>query len=497
VNVTSSLFGNLVLLSPELVIVGILVMLFLCDGFLPQTRTSYFPLVLTIIGCLFASFLTWRVNVAQTHFFNGLAANDGLSNFFRYFFFFATSVSLYIAYGSKELEKKSRMEFTLLLLCVTFGLSIMAISTNLLLLYIGIETVSIVSFVLAGFRRESLRSNEASFKYLVFGALASGLMVYGFSLLYGYAGSLNYNEIGRYLRAHNGEIPFIITAAWLMVFAGLAYKISAFPMHFWTPDVYEGSPTPVATFFSVGPKAAGFAALLRVLMEIFTVKIGDGQWAVVTSRPLIIILAFLSAATMLVGNLSAINQRSVKRMLAYSSIAHVGYLLMGLVTLSSAGIVAILFYLVVYCAMNLGAFWVVSVVHDRAGSDNIEAFSGMGWKSPVLGICMAIFLFSLTGIPVFAGFIGKFLLFGAVLQAPGFLWLAIFGVLNSVISLYYYVRVLKAMWLERPEEGFAPERLSLYHAVGLVGLAIPTVVLGLFFAPVLRFAEQTLAAFLG
>ena len=268
-------------------------------------------------------------------------------------------------------------------------------------------------------------------------------------------------------------------------------------MHFWTPDVYEGSPTPVATFFSVGPKAAGFAALIRVLMDIFTVKVGAGQWAIITSRPLVGMLAFLSAATMLIGNLSALNQRSVKRMLAYSSIAHVGYLLMGLVTLSSAGLVAILFYLVVYCAMNLGAFWVVSVVADKTGSDDIESFSGMGWKMPVLGVCMGIFLFSLTGIPMFGGFVGKFLLFGAVLQAPGFLWLAIFGVLNSVVSLYYYMRVLKAMWLERPETSAATERLSLYHAVGLVGLAIPTIILGLFFAPVLRFAEATLAAFLG
>lgn len=491
------LYENLILLSPEIAIVGILMVLFLCDGFLPRTRNSYFPLVITILGCLFASFLTWRVSVAHTQFFSGLAASDGLSNFFRYLFFFATSVCLYLGFGSRELEQKSRMEFTLLLLCVTIGLSLMAIATNLLLLYIGIETVSIVSFVMAGFRRESLRSNEASFKYLVFGGLASGLMVYGFSLLYGYAGSLDYNEIGRYLRANNGSIPFIISIAWVMVFAGLAYKISAFPMHFWTPDVYEGSPTPVATFFSVGPKAAGFAALIRVLMDIFTVKFGAGQWAIITSRPLVGMLAFLSAATMLIGNLSALNQRSVKRMLAYSSIAHVGYLLMGLVTLSSAGLVAILFYLVVYCAMNLGAFWVVSVVADKTGSDDIESFSGMGWKMPVLGVCMGIFLFSLTGIPMFGGFVGKFLLFGAVLQAPGFLWLAIFGVLNSVVSLYYYMRVLKAMWLERPETSAATERLSLYHAVGLVGLAIPTIILGLFFAPVLRFAEATLAAFLG
>ena len=282
-----------------------------------------------------------------------------------------------------------------------------------------------------------------------------------------------------------------------MIFSGVAYKISAFPMHFWTPDVYEGSPIPVATFFSVGPKAAGFAALLRILMDIFTVKVGVGQWAAITDKPLIGVLAILAAATMLIGNLSAIHQKSVKRMLAYSSIAHVGYLLMGLVTLSSSGIVAVLFYLIVYYAMNLGAFWVVSVVSDRNGSDDIQAFSGMGWRMPLLGVCMSVFLFSLTGIPLFGGFVGKFLLFGAVLQAPGFLWLAIFGVLNSVVSLYYYARVLKAMWFERPESAYTPESLPLYHAVGLVGLAVPTVILGLFFGPVIQFAQRTLAYFLG
>ncbi len=493
----SSLFHNLILLSPEVAIVGFLVLLFLCDGFVPETRKSYFPLIITLLGCGFAAFLTWRIGDAQTHFFSGLVANDGLSKFFRYLFFFATATSLYLGFGSKEIETKSRMEFSLLLLCVTFGMSIMAISTNLLMLYIGIETVSIVSFVLAGFRRDNLRSNEASFKYLVFGALASGLMVYGFSLLYGYAGSLSYSEIGRYLRIHHGDIPFIITIAWVMIFSGVAYKISAFPMHFWTPDVYEGSPIPVATFFSVGPKAAGFAALLRILMDIFTVKVGVGQWAAITDKPLIGVLAILAAATMLIGNLSAIHQKSVKRMLAYSSIAHVGYLLMGLVTLSSSGIVAVLFYLIVYYAMNLGAFWVVSVVSDRNGSDDIQAFSGMGWRMPLLGVCMSVFLFSLTGIPLFGGFVGKFLLFGAVLQAPGFLWLAIFGVLNSVVSLYYYARVLKAMWFERPESAYTPESLPLYHAVGLVGLAVPTVILGLFFGPVIQFAQRTLAYFLG
>lgn len=495
---TAELLRNLALFGPETTIVAFLVILFLCDAFLPQTRTSYFPLVVTVLGCLFGSWVTWRVSVANTHFFYNMVSNDGLSTFFRYFFFFSAGVSLYLAYGSKEIEKQSRMEFSILLLCVTFGLSLMAISVNLLMLYIGIETVSIVSFVLAGFRRDNLRSNEASFKYLVFGALSSGLMIYGFSLIYGYTGSLHYNEIARFLRAHSTEIPFIVTVAFVMVYAGIAYKISSFPMHFWTPDVYEGAPTPVATFFSVGPKAAGFAALFRLLMEVLTTKVGPEQWVSTAGDYLVPGIAVIAAITMTIGNLSAIGQTSVKRMLAYSSIAHVGYLLMGMVTLNSAGLTAVLFYLIIYCAMNIGAFWVASVVFDLRGSDDLSAFSGMGWRMPVLGTCMSVFLFSLTGIPLFSGFIGKFLLFGAVLQKQGFLWLALLGVLNSVVSLYYYSKVLKAMWLERPDGSeVAMPRLSFYHAVGLVGLALPTVILGLFFSPVLRFAQRTLEAFLG
>lgn len=495
---TPDLLQNLVLFSPEISTVAFLVILFLFDAFMPRTRTSYFPLVATVVGCLFGSWVTWRLGVVNTRFFNGMVTSDGLSTFFRYFFYFSAAVSLYAAYGSKELEAKSRMEFTLLLLCITFGLSLMALASNLLMLYIAIETVSIISFVMAGFGRESLRSNEASFKYLVFGGLASGLMIYGFSLIYGYTGSLDYLQIGQFLRnPAEGQLPFLIVMAIVMVYAGLAYKISAFPMHFWTPDVYEGAPTPVATFFSVAPKAAGFAAFIRLLMEVFTFKTATGQWVSGTGPFLVPALAFLSAATMIVGNLSAIGQKSVKRMLAYSSIAHVGYLMMGLVTLTREGLAAVLFYLVIYCAMNIGAFWVVSIVSDYRGSDDLEAFSGIGWKMPVLGVTMAVFLFSLTGIPLFSGFIGKFLLFGAVMKTQGFLWLALLGVLNSVVSLYYYAKVLRAMWLERPEAGSMPEKLPLYHSIGIVGLAVPTVVLGLFFAPVIRFALRSLEAFLG
>ena len=492
---TPETLHNIKLLAPEACLTLFLCFLFVVDGLFPKVRTNKFSMVTTVVGCVAAILLTCKVGKNQEAYFGGMLVNDGLTKFFRYFLFFTAAVSSYVAFGSKEIENKSRMEFSLLLLCTTIGMGIMAAASNLLVLYMGIEMVSIISFVMAGFKRDNLRSNEASFKYLVFGGVASGLMIYGFSLLYGFTGSLNYSQISAFLVAANGNFGAIFWFALVLIYGGLAYKISAFPMHFWAPDVYEGAPTPVATFFSVGPKAAGFAAFLRMFLTVFAVKTAEGNWQMISGLSLTHVVAIISALTMVVGNLSAIGQTNVKRILAYSSIAHVGYMLMGLVTLDRSGLTAIIFYLIAYCAMNIGAFWVVSVVSSVRGREDLDAFRGLGWSMPVLGTCMAIFIFSLTGIPMFSGFIGKFLIFGSVIKSGGYLWLALLGVLNSVVSLYYYIKILKSMWLDKP---VASEtlHLSMYHAVGLVGLAVPTIVLGLYFTPILEFAERTLSTLL-
>jgi len=490
--VSGETLHNIKLLAPEVCLTLFLCLLFVVDGILPKMRTNRFSMITTVVGCLAALVLTCKVGQTPEAYFGGMVVNDGLTKFFRYFFYFTAAVSSYLAFGSNEIEKQSRMEFSLLLLCTTIGMGIMATASNLLVLYMGIEMVSIISFVMAGFKRDNLRSNEASFKYLVFGGVASGLMIYGFSLMYGLTGSLNYPQIAAYLTSTQGNLGLVFWLALVLIYGGLAYKISAFPMHFWAPDVYEGAPTPVATFFSVGPKAAGFAAFIRIFLTVFSVKTAEGNWQMINGISLAHVIAIISALTMLVGNLSAIGQTNVKRILAFSSIAHVGYMLMGLVTLDRSGLTAIIFYLIAYCAMNLGAFWVVSVVSNIRGREDLDAFRGLGWSMPVLGTCMAVFIFSLTGIPMFSGFIGKFLIFGSVIKSGGFLWLALLGVLNSVVSLYYYVKILKSMWLDKPE---SQESLSLsfYHAVGLVGLAIPTIVLGLYFTPILEFAERTLS----
>jgi len=479
--VTPELAASLKAFLPEITLVSFLSGLFLLDGFIPKLRENKFSLVWVILACVAGLGATSAVKTISGDFFSGMVSSTGLTTFFRYFFFFSCGVTAYLTLNSKEIDGRGRSEFSLLILCMTFGLSLMVLAHNFLMLYIGIETVSIISFVLAGFSRESTRSNEASFKYLVYGAVSSGLMIYGISLIYGYTGALGYPQIAEALTKSGGTHPYVFYLALVFIYAGFAYKISSFPFHFWTPDVYEGAPTPVVTFFSVAPKAAGFGALLHFLSGVLApsgVQIAP-------------VMAVISAVTMVVGNLSAVAQTNTRRMLAYSSIAHVGYVLMGFVVMTPEAFTSIIFYLIAYCLMNIGAFWVIGIVADVRSGVDLKDFKGIGWQMPLVGVCMAIFLFSLTGIPLFSGFIGKFLLFGALIQTQSYLWLAVLGVLNSVVSLYYYAKILRAIWLEKPESmGTEIHLVKWPEVLGLLGLAIPTIILGLFFSPVLEMAQH-------
>lgn len=476
---------------PELVVVGFLSVLFLLDGFVPKLRENQFPIWWVILTCAVALVATSAVKGVTGDFFSGMISTSGWGTFFRYFIYFVCGMTAFISLSSTEIEKRGKSEFAILVLCMMLGMTWMALSNHFLMLYIGLETVSIISFVLAGFSRESARSNEASFKYLVYGAVSSGIMIYGISLIYGYTGSLGYPAIAQALIKNNGTHPYVFYLALLMIYSGFAYKISSFPFHFWTPDVYEGAPTPVVTLFSVGPKAAGFGALLHFLLTALSQKQEAGGLAPIAGIQLAPIIAAISASTMIVGNLSAVAQTNVKRMMAFSSIAHVGYILMAFVVMTPEAFTSIIFYLIAYCGMNLGAFWIVGIVSDLKRGSDLQHFKGFGWEMPLAGVCMAIFLFSLTGIPLFSGFIGKFLIFGALIQSQSYLWLALLGVLNSVISLYYYAKILRAMWLDKPEGmAISQNRLPAAQVVGLLGLAIPTIILGLFFSPVLELAKQ-------
>jgi NADH-quinone oxidoreductase subunit N len=342
-----------------------------------------------------------------------------------------------------------------LIVFMVIGLAAMAAAADLIVLFLAIEWVSLISYVLAGALKADRKSAEAGVKYFFYGASASAVMLYGFAYLYGATASTNLYVIGA--RLHTAQPGFLIVAA-VLIFAGLGFKISAVPFHQWTPDVYEGAPTPIAAFLSVASKAAGFAALLRIL----TVVLPPSAW--------IGIVAVLAACTMTLGNLLALSQTNIKRMLAYSSIAHAGYMLIGVVAVAAApgvlgsGIPALLFYLAGYVFTNVGAFTVAVAVSRATGSDAIQSFAGLGQRAPFAAFAMAVFMLALTGIPPTALFWGKVFLFAAAIQT-GYLWLAVFGIANSVVSLYYYVGVIRAMWQMAPSQAGVPEGEASPRAV--------------------------------
>ncbi len=408
---------------------------------------------------------------------------DGMAGFFRLLFIFASLVTVLFAWTSEEIMGKRREnkgEFYALTVLLTAAMMVMAEARDLLMLFLSMEAVGLISYVMAGYMRTSLRSSEASLKYVLFGAVSSAIMLYGMSLLYGMTGAMEFDGIRNALISGTVD-PFALLVVVVLILAGMSYKIAAVPFHYWCPDVYEGAPTPVSAIFSVGPKAAGFALMIRFFYTTFAAGTDAGTQLVQDINwPLLV--AVMSVATMTYGNLVALRQTNVKRMLAYSSIAHVGYLLMGFVLLSSAGLASILFYLLVYTLMNLGAFFYVVAINNHLKSEELSDYVGIGFRAPWAGAMMVIFLASLTGVPPFAGFVGKFYLFTAVLDKQWF-WLAIVAALNSVVSLYYYFKVVRAMFLSTPAEGtdMSPLKLHWLQYVVLAMLAIPTLALGLFF----------------
>jgi len=353
-------------------------------------------------------------------------------------------------------------------------------------IFLGLETLSIALYILAGFLREQLRSNESALKYLLLGAFATGFLLYGIALVYGATGSTNLRQIAAVVATGNLNNPVWLTIGAGLLIVGFAFKVASVPFHMWTPDVYEGAPTSVTAFMIAGTKAAAFAGFLRVLMTALPALAPD--W----SR----VLWLLAVLTMTVGNVVAIAQTSIKRMLAYSSIAHAGYLLVALVAASTLGSGSILFYLVAYTFMNLGAFAVVIALARQDGErTSLEEYAGLGWKYPFLGAAMALFMFSLAGIPPTAGFMGKFYIFNAAIQA-NYVGLAIIGVLNSVVSVYYYLRVTVIMYMGQGEEAPAASRLAPALGLAVLIAILGTLELGLFPARFLEMALRSVGALL-
>jgi len=371
----------------------------------------------------------------------GLLAIDGFATFFKLIFILSAVMTVLMSWSYLRVEGVRAGEYCFLILCATLGMMFMASGVDLITLFIGLETMAIAFYILAGFLKPSQRSNEAAVKYFLLGAFSLGLLLYGMSLLYGATGTTSLDGIATALA--EGERSLILSLALILIGAGMGFKIAAVPFHMWAPDVYEGAPTPVTAFLSVGSKAASFAMLLRIFFVGLPFLVSDWQT----------LFWVLAALTMTVGNIAAITQTNTKRMLAYSSIAHAGYVLVGVVSGTERGIAATLVYLWVYLFMQLGAFAIISMLRrqDVVG-DELKDLSGLYSRKPFAAIAMLIFMLSLGGIPPTAGFMGKVWVFGAAID-QGFVWLAVIGVVNSAISLYYYYRVIVFMWLKEETLG--------------------------------------------
>jgi NADH-quinone oxidoreductase subunit N len=412
--------------------------------------------------------------------FGGMIRDDWLGFTFRMAFLFGAAITCLFAMDAEQLGKKG--EFYVLLLVSTLGMNLMASAGDLVMLYLAIETTSIPLYVLAGFVVNDDKSTEAGFKYMLFGALTSTVMLYGFSLLYGFSGTTSLYELAEKIRL--GLIPTgVLVGTLMLMLVGFGFKISAVPFHYWAPDVYEGAPTPVAGFLSTASKAAGFAVLMRVLLVAFSGDEVMHSWTT--------LIAAISVITMTLGNTLALAQKNIKRLLAYSSIAQAGYILIGLVAISpdgplNLGIRSAVFYLIAYIVTNLTVFGVVAAFERVSGSNEIDAYKGLSRRSPGLAFIMLIGMLSLAGMPPFGGFVAKVFVFAAAVETKTWTWLAVVGVLNAIIGLYYYLTVLKVIYLYRadnPEDEQKPIPLTRPYAIALVVLTAGIVLIGTLFGP--------------
>jgi NADH-quinone oxidoreductase subunit N len=421
----------------------------------------------------------------------GLMRVDPFGQFFKGLIVAGTAISIVMTISFESFQRRRMGEFYALLLGAALGMFVMSGATNLLIFYLGVEFSSMASYLLTAFVKRDVKGSEAGMKYAIYGSVSSGVMIFGLSLIYGLTGSLHVTDLAAKFTAAGDAAPTLLAAS-AMAFAGIAYKMAAFPMHFWCPDVYEGAPTPATAFLSVASKAAGFALFVRFLLAFgsnYSVTFGTGD-KVELDWPILIMVA--SVASMTLGNLAALWQTNLKRMLAYSSIAHAGYLLMGVAVLvpgqPAAQAQPLLFYFIAYLFMNLGAFYVITLVEGRTGHADLAGYGGLGRTAPFLGVCLTLFLLSLIGVPPTGGFTGKMQLFMAVIDRKLY-WLAIAAGVNTAVSAYYYFRIIKAMYLD-DAPSTAPRGFRLLPQLVVAGLAIPVLWLGIDFNRVAGFAAR-------
>ena len=474
--------GDLIAILPELFL-AIAGMALLMLGVFRGASSTALVLNLSVVALAIAGALILVPERTAQSAFSGLFIVDVFGDFMKILVLIGSALTLAMSLRFIEQEQMARFEFPVLLVFATLGMLMMISANDLIALYLGLELQSLSLYVVAAFRRDNLRSSEAGLKYFVLGALSSGMLLYGSSMVYGFAGTTNFDALGQVLGTGQGTPATGLVIGLVFVIAGLAFKVSAVPFHMWTPDVYEGAPTPVTAFFANAPKIAAMALLVRLLLEPFG-HLHD-QWQQV--------IVFLSIASMVLGALAAISQKNIKRLMAYSSIGHIGYALVGLAAGSEAGVRGIGIYLAIYLAMNIGTFACILCMRQKDRMvEGIDDLRGLSRTSPMMALALAIFMFSMAGMPPLAGFFGKLHIFLAAIAAELYT-LAIVGVLSSVVAAFYYLRIVKIMYFEEPEDSF-DRPLGREMGLILTGTAIVIAFFVLMPSPILDSAEAAAAA---
>jgi NADH-quinone oxidoreductase subunit N len=468
---------------PEVLILVLAMLLLAIEPFWkPERRRNLGWITAGGLVAVLISAVVFGAPGAPTTTFGTTIRYDWLGYFFKLLFIAGAALTALLLMDHARVGKRG--EAYVLMLASTIGMCLMASAADLVMLYLAIETTSIPLYVLAGFMLTDDRSTEAGFKYLLYGAMTSAVMLYGLSLLYGFSGTTDLYAISAALAA--GAVPPLSSLGIvLLLVVGLGFKVSIVPLHFWAPDVYEGAPTPIAGLLSTASKAAGFAVLARVFLVAFPVE------GILTSVNWTLVLAILSAVTMTVGNLLALPQKNLKRLLAYSSIGHAGYILIGVAAATRLGLASVAFYVLAYLFTNLAAFGIVMVVGRVNQPDDYDSYRGLSRRSPALALAMLVAFLSLAGMPPFGGFIAKVLVFAAGIQAD-LVWLVVVGILNSAVGVYYYLNILKYVYLYRLEgndEEQHPIAIPRPYVLALLILTVGILVVGTVFAPWFGFAD--------
>lgn len=483
---------NLIPVMPELFLACAAMALLMLGVFQKDTPSEHGKTVhllshLSVITCLLTILLVWVYGSHAGETLHGLFLADGYAAFLKTLILVASGLTIIVSQTYLRTQHIQRFEYPVLILLATLGMLMMVSAGDMMSLYLGLELQSLSLYILAAFSRDNLRSTEAGLKYFVLGALSSGLLLYGMSLVYGFTGTTNFAGLAHFFEhgaAHGPSVGAIVGIVFIL--SGLAFKISAVPFHMWTPDVYEGAPTPVTAFFAVAPKIAALGLILRLMTGPF----GDlvAQWQQ--------IVTFFAVASMLLGAFAAIGQRNIKRLMAYSSIGHMGYALVGLAAGTEAGVSGVLVYMAIYLFMNAGAFTaILCMSRNERMVENIDDLAGLGKRQPMMALVIGLFMFSLAGIPPLAGFFGKFYVFMAAIDAQLY-GLAVIGVLASVVGAYYYVRIVKIMYFDDPAESFdRPIGVEMGGVLAVTGFFV--LCFFLYPAPILSGAAQAASVLFG